>query len=501
MLDGTQAMNTGSDGRLTILLLGSDTRGGGFSRTDTIMVASIKGKSISVVSIPRDTAHIPNPDGGTFSPRINAILKQLKAGRTNEEALNKFEQVIENLLQVEIDYHAVVTFVGFEALVNSVEPISVRIAHPVRDTKFWDDPNKPSGVYFPQADDYQLFALQPNSDPPLCNGLWKTHSEPIPNQYWCHRALPFVRSRKGASNSDFVRARRQQDFVMAAIRRVIQRGTGANLNALVDRANGAASYGALTTNIPITNANAIDLYNMLNGGNVVFQEVFNPPNYATHIPGGTAYELKLPEVRQVMKQWFGSTGAPPPTPTPTASPTSTPTATATGSPTATPTASPTATPTIPPTLPPGTTPTPTLPPGPTPTIPPTLPPGNTPTPSLPPGVSPAPLPSEAPPTTTPTLAPGETPGPTLAPGATPTPTAIAAVPSSQTAVPGASLAAGSSPVAAIVPTSSPNGGGALQGQEPQTGGISAPLLVALVLVLLIGGAALVLGWRRYRASP
>ena len=395
MLDGTQAMNTGSDGRLTILLLGSDTRGGGFSRTDTIMIASIKGKSISVVSIPRDTAHIPNPDGGTFSARINAILKQLKAGRTNEEALNKFEQVIESLLQVEIDYHAVVSFVGFEALVNSVEPISVKINHPVKDTKFWDDPNQPSGVYFPQADDYQLFALQPNSDPPLCNGLWKTHSDPIPSQYWCHRALPFVRSRKGASNSDFVRARRQQDFVMAAIRRVIQRGTGGNLNALVDRANGVASYGALTTNIPITNANAIDLYNMLNGGNVVFQEVFNPPNYATHIPGGTAYELKLPEVRQVMKQWFGSTGAPPPTPTP--SPTTSPTATPTGSPTATPTATPT--------LPPGTTPTPTLPPGETPQ--PTLPPGATPTPSLPPGVSPAP-PTDAPPTPHPraTLRPG-----------------------------------------------------------------------------------------------
>ena len=224
LIDGTSAISTGSDGRLTILLLGSDTRGGGIERTDTVMIVSIKGNVISAASIPRDTSHIPNPSGGIFNARINAIVKLLTSeGLTKEQALDRFKFVIENLLRIEIDYYALIKFDGFNALVDEVAPISVNINSPVRDTRYQDDPNQPSGVYFPAGSDYELYAWQPGADPPLCNGLWKSQSEPIPPEYWCRRAMPFVRSRKGSS--DFARARRQQNFVIAAIRRVTNRTT------------------------------------------------------------------------------------------------------------------------------------------------------------------------------------------------------------------------------------------------------------------------------------
>ena len=42
---------------------------------------------------------------------------------------------------------------------------------------------------------------------------------------------------------------------------------------------------------------ALDLYNLLKTATLGNQVVFAPNQYATHIPGGTAYQLKLPEVR------------------------------------------------------------------------------------------------------------------------------------------------------------------------------------------------------------
>ena len=301
---GPNAIDTGSDGRLTILLLGSDTRGSAVQRTDTIMIMSIKNGVISAASIPRDTARIANPDGGTFSDRINAILKLLKVGRTLDEALAKFEIVIEKLLQIEIDYYALIKFDGFNALVDEVDPITVSLPTAITDTRFWDNPNLPSGVYFPAASSYNLYAWQPNANPPLCNGLWKSKSTPIAPQYWCQRALPFVRSRKGTGNSDFVRARRQQNFVVAAITRVVNRGSGAALSSLLGEAGDQVSGDQLVTDIPLTFADALELYNRLAGASVGLQVVFKPQDYATHIPGTTAYQLILPAVRQTTAQWF-----------------------------------------------------------------------------------------------------------------------------------------------------------------------------------------------------
>ena len=306
-LEGSQALSSGNDGRLTFLLLGSDARGGGVERTDTIMVASLRGNSISVLSIPRDTARIPNPDGGTFSGRVNAILKQLVQGHSLEQGLASFERVIENLLQIEIDYYALVKFDGFQRLVEEIEPVSVDITRPIADSRYWDDPNKLSGVYFPTASNYDLYAWQPGANP-LCNGLWRNQAQPIPSSYWCRRAMPFVRSRKGSS--DFVRAHRQQNFVIASMRRVINRG-GSSLDSLIARAAWERGKGTLATNIPLSFSNAIELYQRLSGSGVGLQVVLSPPKYSEHIPGGTAYELDLAAVRELTRQWFGGSDNPP----------------------------------------------------------------------------------------------------------------------------------------------------------------------------------------------
>jgi anionic cell wall polymer biosynthesis LytR-Cps2A-Psr (LCP) family protein len=336
LLDGRNAVSTGSDGRLTILLLGSDTRGSAIGRTDSIMVMSIRDGTISALSIPRDSSQIPDPfDGGIFHSRVNAILEHLAAGRTNEQALSMFKAVIENLLGIEIDYYALLDFPGFQALVDEIQPVTVDINQPVRDTRYWDDASQPSGVYFPAATNYDLWALQPGPDP-LCTGLWRFQPTPIPSSFWCRRAMPYVRSRKGSS--DFQRAGRQQNFVIGAIRRVINRGSGSALGSLVSRAVAQQQAGTLTTDIPLTVGNALELYQTLSGASVGIHEVLSPPKYASHIPGTTAYELNLTAVRELTQQWFGGSGTPPvasPIVLPTGPPTSSPSATASAQPSAT----------------------------------------------------------------------------------------------------------------------------------------------------------------------
>ena len=295
---GQEHLQSGNDGRVTVLLLGSDARGGGIGRTDTIMVVSIKNQSISAASIPRDAARIPNPwTGGTFRGRVNTILKQLRQGANSDEAaVAKFQDVIAHLLDVEIDYHALITFTGFQALVSNVDSITVSSTlGPIKDAKFWDDPNKQRGVYFPAAQDYTLYAANPDTADGLCNGLWRTRGTSAP--YWCRRALPFVRSRKGAGNSDFRRAARQQLFVDAGVARVLERGNGTNLSALVTAALGQSNQSHLTTDIPLDDATALEFYDLLTGSHLDSAVVFKPRKYAKRISGTTAYRLTLSAVR------------------------------------------------------------------------------------------------------------------------------------------------------------------------------------------------------------
>ncbi len=291
------AIDDGPDNRLTVLLLGSDARTGAVSRTDTIMVISVKNNVITAASIPRDTARIPNPftasTTDTFTGRVNGIFQTLKKNDTIEHALVEFEQVIEHLLQIEIDYHALITFEGFHAMVDVVDPITLNITKAIKDSKYWDDPTRIKGVYFPIRNNYQLWAWQPGATPPLCNGLWRNDPPPIASVHECARAMPFVRSRKGNGNSDFVRASRQQLFVYETIQEI----NATNLASLLAQAQGQNSLGDLYTNIPMNLADLQVILNRIGGATLGNRVVFKPKVYSTHIPGGTAYQLKLSVVR------------------------------------------------------------------------------------------------------------------------------------------------------------------------------------------------------------
>ncbi len=72
----------GTDGRLTVLLLGSDYRPAHpGNRTDAIMVVSVDPSTgrTAAFSIPRDTTGFPLPGGGRFDQKINALYQYFQS--------------------------------------------------------------------------------------------------------------------------------------------------------------------------------------------------------------------------------------------------------------------------------------------------------------------------------------------------------------------------------------------------------------------------------------
>ena len=121
----------GTDGRLTVLILGSDARDGVIgARTDAILVGTINpvdGK-IAMVSLPRDTVNVPIAPGQAYSGRINSLFWEFERsmGKT-KPALKKTKQALAYAFGTEIDYYALVEFDGLVRLVNSIGGIEVTL--------------------------------------------------------------------------------------------------------------------------------------------------------------------------------------------------------------------------------------------------------------------------------------------------------------------------------------------------------------------------------------
>jgi anionic cell wall polymer biosynthesis LytR-Cps2A-Psr (LCP) family protein len=292
---GNQAVDDGSDNRLTVLAMGSDSRGTGLSRMDAILILSIKGNSISMASIPRDTARFPKRGGGVWSGKVNGIVRQyVNAGYSAQAALNEFEKDVEYVLGITIDYNAVVWFNGLTTLVGKVDPIYVNTPE-IRDGKLIDDhaAGQRQGVYFPDSNSWPLYDFNYSANGrAYCNGNWRVDTPPIDAANKCKRALPFVRSRKGPNNNDWIRARRQQNFIYSAIKAV----SSGELSSLTSTATNEGG-GRWMTNMPISLSNAQDLYNRLHNASLTRQVVFKPKAYATRISGTSGYQLKLSAVR------------------------------------------------------------------------------------------------------------------------------------------------------------------------------------------------------------
>ena len=248
-----QPVNLGKDGRLTVLLIGSDWRPrAGGERLDVLMVATVDpetGKA-SVVSIPRDMSGIPLAGGGSSGGmRVNSIYyiryrdPSLPHGRLDRKGLKRFSNDVGALLGTEIDYWALTRFETFTSLVNSLGGVRLDVEQEVLDSSYHHGSSR--GVWFPKQKSYKL------KGDPKC--------KPKPKK--CRSALVYARSRKGSMgrgiNNDYRRAERQQDIVRAAVKRVVEEGAGIRLLGTLLKVR-----DQIETNMPKTVEAAGQLYAM-----------------------------------------------------------------------------------------------------------------------------------------------------------------------------------------------------------------------------------------------
>ncbi len=277
----------GSDGRFTILLLGSDYRPSNpGNRTDAMMVVSVDPVSgdTAAFSVPRDTWGFPLPTRGSYGAKVNELFEELES--RNGKGEDGIKRAFARAFSIEVDHYALIGFNGVRKLVDAVGGVDVTLDRPYRDPYYWVSPRKrgfslPAGTSHLDGDE----------------------------------ALVFARSRKG--DNDFGRARRQQILVAAALDKVRDRGL-ANLPRLLRVAD---EY--VRTDLPLERLpDLVSIVDRAKTGRAR-QTVFGPSRYATPRSDGS-FVLKLDVCRDWIEDNFpeerqDSTWPPPPSASPSAS--------------------------------------------------------------------------------------------------------------------------------------------------------------------------------------
>lgn len=169
-------------GQINILVLGRGGEGhSGANLTDTIMMVIIRpgDKRVAMLSIPRDL-WVSTPKYG--ESKINAVFSGAKnAGKSDEAAIQLVKQQVEEITGFTPNYYALIDFEGMEKMVDAVGGIDVKV-----DTEFNDT-------------------------------LHKIHYKKGRNHFDGKQAVMYSRARYADSGegSDFQRADRQQDVIMA----------------------------------------------------------------------------------------------------------------------------------------------------------------------------------------------------------------------------------------------------------------------------------------------
>ena len=180
--------------RINMVLLGVDRRPQepGPPRTDTIIVVSIapESKEVSMLSIPRDL-WVPIP-GYNINAKINQAYAIGEVRRYPGGGPALVKRTISELIGYPIHYYALVDFNGFRKLIDLIGGIEVCVPYTIHDEQF-------------PTDDYGVEVL---------------HIEAGCQQMDGDLALKYARTRHG--DSDYARAQRQQQVLLAARNKVLQ---------------------------------------------------------------------------------------------------------------------------------------------------------------------------------------------------------------------------------------------------------------------------------------
>jgi LCP family protein required for cell wall assembly len=196
------ARDPGFSERINMLIIGIDkTPDRTATLTDTMMVLSVDpvGETVSMLSLPRDVVDVPLGNGDRYTAKLNSLYSY--ADRHPEEfpdgGLRALEDAIGALLGIPIHYYALMDFVGFVKMVDAVGGVDLDVAR---------------GFYDPEYDGYGFQGMGWGIEPGLhhFNGF---------------EALAYARARKGATETDFTRAARQQEILLALRDKALSAGS------------------------------------------------------------------------------------------------------------------------------------------------------------------------------------------------------------------------------------------------------------------------------------
>ena len=220
--------------RFTVLIAGADTstsrRAGGLDEwnTDALMVVSVSADKsrIAVLSLPRDTVDIPMPDGSTYRRKVNGIAQRF--------GMETLRGAMSQLIGAPIDRYIRVDMDDFAWMVDVVGGIDVEVKTRIADPKV------------------HLFL------------------DPGPTHLDGATALAFSRTR---ADSDYGRAGRQQQVVLALVARWLDPGAGALVGSI-------RLLGSLQTDIGLNELTTLLAIGRASASAEVNAIVLKPPRFS-----------------------------------------------------------------------------------------------------------------------------------------------------------------------------------------------------------------------------
>ena len=278
-LGAEPAMAPASGPRVTVLLAGLDQYVTRSERLyDSLMVVSIDKDTnrVAMVSVPRDTSGYPLYWGGTGKIKINSIPTYVKNGWLNspDPPVTTLVNEVSFLVGVPINYYGVLDLGSFMQIIDMVGGVDI---------------TNPAAIDDPSYDwlDGSPYGFQLSAGTHHLNG---------------RNALAYVRSRHGSGNSDYARAGRQQQVLVAVAHKM---ATPAMVIRLPDLMGQASSL--VTTNFPGSGvADMVDFVQSVPSGN--FDSYVLGPPYSVSTSTATASTscLDLAKVAPLSVKLFGA---------------------------------------------------------------------------------------------------------------------------------------------------------------------------------------------------
>ena len=274
--------------RLNVLLIGVDAAPGRTEAlTDTMMVVSLDpvGRTVSMVSVPRDLAGVPLGNGNVFGPKLNSLMsfadrnpKDFPAG-----GIQALETAIGTLFGIPIHYYAKVDLAGFAAMVDAVGGVDIDVKKALSDPKY------------PRLDGKRGWSVEP--------GLHHFNGTD---------ALAYARIRKALGESDLTRAARQQEVLVALRNRAVGAGLLFSLPSLLDAVGATVRTDLPADRLPMLAALAEQI-----GGSATMKLVLGSPEIrGTNSQFGSIFVPVPARIRALASVVFGPPGADPTWPVP-----------------------------------------------------------------------------------------------------------------------------------------------------------------------------------------